>query len=155
MHAAARSRPSHSYFKLSLFLFLLLTFPAFRKHSIMMTLNSPPSSPLLSSRSPTRHIPLRLPDVANLIVKLRRHSRKAQDTVNARAYPIHSSSGEPKTHPALEGDDKTSERKIPLVEERRFLCKGGVDVKKLLRTMRATLLEEAQSIGAHVLVEEQ
>lgn len=121
----------------------------------MMTLNSPPSSPLLSSRSPTRHIPLRLPDVANLIVKLRRHSRKAQDTVNARAYPIHSSSGEPKTHPALEGDDKTSERKIPLVEERRFLCKGGVDVKKLLRTMRATLLEEAQSIGAHVLVDEQ
>ena len=121
-----------------------------------MTLSSPPSSPSsprLAQLSPTRHIPLRLPDVANLIVKLRRHSHRAQD--RARNYPIQSSSGEPKTHPTLSGDDKTSDRKVPLVEERRFLCKGGVDVKRLLRTMRAALLEEAQNIGAHVLVDEQ
>ncbi|KAI0087340.1 hypothetical protein BDY19DRAFT_955217 [Irpex rosettiformis] len=119
----------------------------------MMTLNSPPSSPTPSHSTSTRHIQLRLPDVASLIVKLRRHSQRAQD--RAREYPIQSSSGEPQTHPTLSGDDQTSARKIPLVEERRFLCKGGVDVKKLLRTMRASLLEEAQSIGAHVLVDEQ
>ena len=49
----------------------------------------------------------------------------------------------------------TLPRKVPLVEERRFVCRDGVDVKKLLRTMRASLLEEAQMIGANVLVDEQ
>lgn len=121
-----------------------------------MSLKTPPSSPLISnhtSLSPTRHSPLRLPHVASLIVKLRRHSQKAQD--RARQFPIQCSSGEPKTHPSLSGDDMTSLRKIPLVEERRFLCRDGVDVKKLLRAMRASLLEEAQSIGAQVLVDEE
>ena len=49
----------------------------------------------------------------------------------------------------------TSPGKVPLSEEQRFLCKDGVDVKKLLRMIRAGLLEEAQSIGASVLVDEQ
>ncbi|KAI0346467.1 hypothetical protein BDW22DRAFT_1323945 [Trametopsis cervina] len=121
-----------------------------------MSLNSPPSSPLFSrssSRSPSKHNPLRMPDVASLIVKLRRQSRQAQ--TQTTQYPIQSSSGGPKTHPTLSGDDKTSPRKIPLVEERRFLCRDGVDVKKLLRTIRAFLLEEAQSLGANVLVDEE
>ncbi|KAI0701339.1 hypothetical protein BC835DRAFT_1303724 [Cytidiella melzeri] len=121
-----------------------------------MSFSTPPSSPLFSrsaSRSPTNYSPLRLPHVANLIVKLRRQSHQAED--RARQYPIRSSSGEPKTHPTLSGDDKTSPRKIALVEDRHFLCRDGVDVKKLLRTMRASLLEEAQSIGCQVLVDEQ
>lgn len=42
-----------------------------------------------------------------------------------------------------------------MAEERRFLCRDGVDVKKLLRAMRASLLEEAQMIGANVLVNEE
>ena len=87
-----------------------------------------------------------MPEVASLIVKLRRASQKDG---------IQSSSGEPKTHPALSAEGATLPRKIPLVEERRFVCRDGVDVKKLLRTMRATLLEEAQMLGANVLVDEQ
>lgn len=119
----------------------------------MVSFSSPPPSPLLSQspRSPSRHIPLRLPDVANLIVKLRRANNKAQ----AKQYPIESSSGEPQTHPTLISQDATLPRRVPLVEERRFLCRDGVDVKKLLRTMRASLLEEAQMIGANVLVDER
>ena len=102
------------------------------------------------NRSPTRSLPLRLPDVANLIVKLKRSSSRAKE----KAYPIQSSSGGPITHPVLTGEGVTSVRKVPLQEQRRFLCRDGVDVKRLLRTMRAALLEEAHMIGANVLVEE-
>lgn len=115
----------------------------------MISFSSPPPSPLLSTsvpRSGAKHIPLRLPEVANLIVKLRRASHKDV---------IQSSSGDPRTHPSLCAQNAMQLRKIPLVEERRFLCRGGVDVKKLLRTMRTTLLEEAQTLGANVLVDEQ
>ena len=85
-----------------------------------------------------------------MIVKLRRSSSKAK----AKEYPIESSSGEPQTHPVLRGEGVTSARKVPLQDQRRFLCRDGVDVKKLLRTMRAEMLEEAQMIGANVLVDE-
>ncbi|KAJ3559385.1 hypothetical protein NM688_g381 [Phlebia brevispora] len=120
---------------------------------MLQSFNSPPPSPLLpqgSPRAPSRGLPLRLPDVANVIVKLRRSRHKDQ----GREYPIVSSSGEPCTQPSLAGEGVTSARKVPLVEEQRFLCKDGVDLKKLLRMMRVGLLEEAQAIGATVLVEE-
>lgn len=124
----------------------------------MISFSSPPSSPLMSQQeaqntpSQPRQKPLRLPDVVNLIVKLRRSSNKAR----AQGYPLESSSGdEPRTHPVLCGEGVVSARKVPLQEQRRFLCRGGVDVKRLLRTLRATLLEEAQMIGANVLVDEQ
>jgi len=105
-----------------------------------------------SAPSPPRSKPLRLPDVVNLIVKMRRSSNKAK----AKEFPIESSSGESKTHLVLCGEGVVSVRKVPLQEQRRrFFCRGGVDVKRLLRTMRATLLEEAQMIGATVLVDEQ
>ncbi len=122
-----------------------------------MSFSSPPPSPLLSRSSPNsphsplRGIPLRLPDVANVIIKLRRARNQAQ----VKDYPIESTSGEPQTHPNFSGENVVSARKVPLVEERRFLCRDGVDVKKLLRMMRITLLEEAQGIGAPVLVDEQ
>ncbi|GJE85512.1 hypothetical protein PsYK624_015910 [Phanerochaete sordida] len=122
----------------------------------MLSFNSPPSSPLMSqqeasSPSPPRARPLRLPDVVNLIVKLKRSSNKAK----AQGFPIECASGEPSTHDVLQGEGVVSARKVPLQEQRRFLCRGGVDAKRLLRTMRATLLEEAQMIGANVLVDEQ
>ena len=121
---------------------------------MLQNFNSPPPSPLLSQntpRSPPRGLALRLPDVANVIVKLRRARHKDQ----GREYPIISTSGEPRSHPSLGGDGEVSARKVPLEEAQRFLCKDGVDLKKLLRRMRATLLEEAQAIGATVLVNEQ
>ena len=121
---------------------------------MLQTFNSPPPSPLLSrssTHSPPRGLPLRLPDVANVIVRLRRSRQKAQ----AKAFPIVSSSGEPQTHPSLSGEGETSVGKVQLVEEQRFYCRDGVDVKKLLRMIRAALLEEAQAIGGTVLVDEQ
>ena len=121
---------------------------------MLQSFNSPPPSPLLSrtgTHSPGRGLPLRLPDVANVIVKLRRNRQKAQD----REYPRVSTSGAAQTHPSLAGEGETSVRKVPLTEDQRFLCRDGVDLKKLLRMMRASLLEEAQSMGATVLVNEQ
>lgn len=121
---------------------------------ILQTFNSPPPSPLLSrpsSQSP-RGSPLRLPAVANAIVKFRRgrHNSPAKD------FPIVSSSGAPQTHPTLAGDAGIAIRgSVPLIEEQRFLCRDAVDVKKLLRMLRGVLLEEAQTIGASVLVDEQ
>lgn len=125
-------------------------------HAKMISFTSPPNSPLAPGvepqpRTPTRSTPLRLPDVVNLIVKLRRSSSKAKE----KEYPVESSSGEPATHFVLTGEGViTSARKVPLQDQRRLLCRGGVDVKRLLRTMRASLLEEAQLIGADVLVDE-
>lgn len=126
---------------------------------MLQSFNSPPPSPLLAqtqdaprpSSSPRSRGALRLPDVANVIVKLRRARQKA----SARAYPITSTSGEPHSHPCLGGEEEISPRKVPLDDAQRFLCKDGVDLKKLLRRMRASLLERAQAMGATVLVNEQ
>lgn len=124
----------------------------------MPSLSSPPSSPLMAqspprARSPIRAIPLSLPAVANLIVKLRRSSNRAKA---AKDFPVECTSGAaPQTHAVLTGEGVTSARKVPMQEQRRFLCRDGVDVKKLLRAVRASLLEEAQMMGATVLVDEQ
>lgn len=91
---------------------------------------------------------IRLADVANIFVKL----RKTQNGARSKAQCIESSSGEPKTHPGLE---PVSERKVPLGEEERFVCRDGVDAVKLLRAVRTSLYEKAESIGANVLVDEQ
>lgn len=129
----------------------------------MISLNSPPSSPLVSRTASSGgngpRSPLRLPDVANLIVKLRRSSSKAKLSAAAQGQagvPLECTSGNtPQTHPCLLGEGVTLPRKVPLIEQRRLLCQGGVDTKRLLRTLRSTLLEEAQMIGATVLVNEQ
>ncbi|TCD71924.1 hypothetical protein EIP91_000056 [Steccherinum ochraceum] len=117
---------------------------------MLASANSPPPSPL-APRFPLQGSPqkaishLRLPDVANLLVKIRR--------VQSRAQAIESSSGEgPRTHFGLE---LTCERKVPLYEEGRFVCRDGVDAAKLLRAVRSFLYEKAESIGANVLVDEQ
>jgi len=93
-----------------------------------------------------------------MIVKLRR-SRSDLNVPPTResqkSFPMKNVSGEPQTHPSLAAPGVTSARKVPLIQEERFMCRGGVDAKRLLRTIRASLLEEAHSIGATVLVEEQ
>ncbi|KAI0792420.1 hypothetical protein C8Q75DRAFT_598991 [Abortiporus biennis] len=113
---------------------------------------TPPPSPLQSrfhSHSPSSKV-LRFPDVANLLVKMGRSQKRA------KANNIQSSSGdEPRTHPSLAPEGVVSARKVPVVEEERFNCRDGVDVVKLLRAIRATLYEKAESIGANVLVDEQ
>jgi len=94
-------------------------------------------------------MPLSISDVASIFVKMRRLKEKAQ------SRRIESSSGDPQTHPALSVDGAVSERKVPLVQEDVFVCRDAVDVVKLLRAVRATLYENARTLGANVLVDEK
>ncbi|KAH9941654.1 uncharacterized protein BXZ73DRAFT_41435 [Epithele typhae] len=124
--------------------------------------SSPPPSPLLnrlSSSTPRaagssahafKAMPLKLASAANIIVRLRR-TRAA-----AKAHHIASTSGDaPRTHPALAADGAVLPRRVPLEERVTFVCRDGVDGAKLLRGVRALLLQQAADIGANVLVDEQ
>lgn len=117
-------------------------------------MSSPPPSPLFSRSSSGSsghgYIPLGVPRVASLLVKMRRHRAKA------KSHHIESASGpEPLTHPALRDEDAVSPRKVPLGEDTTFVCRDGVDVAKLLRAVRGSLYQKAVEIGANVLVDEQ
>jgi len=85
--------------------------------------------------------------MTNAFVKLRRSTSKTEN--------IDSTSGEPKTHPSLQGEGATSVRKVPLIQSDLFSCRDAVDVPKLLRGSRASLLERAEFMGADVLVNER
>jgi len=100
-------------------------------------LSSPPS-PII--------VPLTISTVTNAFVKLRRST--------SRAETIDSTSGEPQTHHSLQGHGAISIRKVPLVHTDLFSCRDAVDVPKLLRGSRASLLERAEFMGANVLVDE-
>ncbi|KAK7684537.1 hypothetical protein QCA50_012484 [Cerrena zonata] len=124
----------------------------------LLSTSSPPPSPLQSQFSSAKASSppkspgslLRFPHVVNLLVKMRRTKTKA------KSHHIESSSGDqPYTHPSLAGEGVTSARKVPLYTEERYNCKDGVDVAKLLRTTRASLLEKAEAIGANALVNEE
>ncbi|KAI6000110.1 hypothetical protein EDC04DRAFT_2584208 [Pisolithus marmoratus] len=87
--------------------------------------------------------------MANVFVKLRRVRDKS------KAESLNCSSGdEPQTHPSLAGEGATGRRRVSVVHSDLFTCKGGVDVPKLLRATRMSLLEKAEFLGANVLVEE-
>jgi len=87
---------------------------------------------------------MRFADVANIFVKMRR--------TQTRATSLKSTSGEPRTHSGLQ---LTCERKVPLGEEERFVCRDGVDTVKLLRAVRSILYEKAEALGANALADEQ
>ena len=53
------------------------------------------------------------------------------------------------------GKAAVSRRCIPLVKENTFVCRDGVDTARLLRLVRAELLEQAKTLGGSVLVDEQ
>jgi len=117
----------------------------------MTSMASPPPSPL-STRfsSPARgSMPLKVADVANIFVKMRRGSPRHKQ------QHIQSSSGEPYTHPSLAAPGAVSECKVPLVQKDLFVCRDAVDVVKLLRLARASLYEQAEALGANVLVAER
>ena len=100
---------------------------------------SPPPSP---RTSPSR---LSLYNISNAFIRIRRVREDRQ---------IVSTSGpEPITHPCLSG--AVSTQKVSVSREDQFLCASAVDVPKLLRACRSTLLDQARTIGANVLVEEQ
>ena len=125
----------------------------------MASLSSPPPSPLFArsassgsrSSSNTYHMPLSISNVANVLVKMRRHRNKV------KAHHIDSASGDaPLTHPALAGEGAVSARRVPLMaEDVTFVCRDGVDVSKLLRAARAAVYQSAVEVGANVLVDER
>jgi len=82
--------------------------------------------------------------VANAFIKFKRAQHDGLDFA----------SGIPITHPSLCGEGRTCHRRVPLEHGDRFVCKGAVDVTKLLRSSRASLLEKAVLLGATVLVDE-
>jgi len=100
---------------------------------------SPPPSP---RTSPSR---LSFYNIASAFIRIRRLRQDGQ---------IVSTSGpEPITHPSL--SNAISTQKVSMRREDQFVCASAVDVPKLLRACRSTLLDEARAIGANVLVEEQ
>lgn len=149
------TRATHQLFAF----FLSHTAPA-RAMTMPTSFVSPPPSPLLarfssvsdSDRSSRRlsSMPLKMADVANILLKMRRHRARSQQ------QHVESSSGDwPITHPGLASDGTLSPCRVPLEQNDTFVCRDGVDVVKLLRLVRATLYEVAQSLGANVLVDEQ
>ncbi|KAF8553318.1 hypothetical protein OG21DRAFT_1510347 [Imleria badia] len=82
--------------------------------------------------------------VANAFIKFKRARHDALDFA----------SGIPITHPSLCGEERMCNRRVPLEHGDRYVCTGAVDVTKLLRGSRASLLDKAVLLGANVLVEE-
>lgn len=91
-------------------------------------------------------MPLALPAVVSVLVKLRRTIDKS------KGESLECSSGEPQTHPCLEGATDLVE--LPLAHSDVFTCKGAVDLPKLLRASRASLFDKAIYSGANVLHKE-
>lgn len=111
------------------------------------TFSSPPASPLNSRHlSPKRSMPLKVADVANILVKIRRTQSKTVVQCDSGELPL--------THPTFQAG-ALSPKQVPLAQEEGFVCKDGVDVVKLLRAVRGSLYERAQLLGANVLVQEQ
>ncbi|KAL4079555.1 hypothetical protein J3A83DRAFT_4210618 [Scleroderma citrinum] len=100
---------------------------------------TPPPSPIT--------MPLTLSSMASVFIKLQRVKERS------KLDSLDFCSGEPQTHPSLCGEGATA-RRVSLVHSDLFICKGAVDVLKLLRASRASLLEKAEYIGANVLLEE-
>jgi len=106
-----------------------------------MSINSasPPSSP---RTSPSR---LSLQNISSAFIRIRR--------VRGGRQIVSTSGPEPITHPCLK--NVVSTHKVSVSREDQFVCLSAVDVPKLLRACRSTLLDQARTIGANVLVEEQ
>lgn len=72
-----------------------------------------------------------------------------------KAHHIYSTSGlHPRTHAEL-APATCSQKKVPIEIKEKFVTEGGVDVTKLLRASRASLLKTAKDAGANALVDEQ
>lgn len=100
---------------------------------------SPPPSPRTSSSR------LSLYNISSAFIRIRR-VRQDREIVST-------SGPEPITHPSL--SNAVSTHKVSVRREDQFVCASGVDVPKLLRACRSTLLDQAGAIGANVLVDEQ
>jgi len=104
--------------------------------------STPPSSP-----SSPRKTSLNMPDVANILIRIRRVSQKSTD--------VECSSGpELQTHPGI-SEGSRSPRKECLERKDVYECSGAVVTSHLLRATRTALVKKAEDLGANALVDEQ
>ena len=80
---------------------------------------------------------------------------KFRNTTQPKVLPKELSSGEPQTHPQLAEEGVCSQARVPVEQVDNFVCFGAVDVPKLIRGSRASLLSKATALGATCLVDEQ
>lgn len=100
---------------------------------------SPPPSPRASTAR------LSLYNISQALIRIKR--------IRSHKQIVSSSGPKPVTHTSLYG--AVSPYKVPMSRDDEFTCASGVDVPKLLRACRTSLLEQARTIGANVLVDEQ
>lgn len=115
-------------------------------------MSSPPPSPSRSFSSLRSPLSPRLSvhGISTMFLGIRRTKDRS------KAHHICCTSGpEPITTPSLAQPDAVSVRKIPLIHSDRFVCAGAVDLQKLLRASRASLYDNAENLGANVLIDEQ
>lgn len=114
-----------------------------------------------ASSSPLSPKPRKLgmADVANLLVRVRRAenrlpSRQRPDQQKLRQ--IISTSGEPKTHPAVQRCMQPDQPHTPVEFAESYVCSGGVNVVPLLVATRLELLDRVEAaLGAGTLTDEQ
>lgn len=106
---------------------------------------SPPSSPRVPGSPRTSSSRLSLYSISQAFIRMKRIRDHKQ---------IESSSGQqPITHPSLVG--AVHLYKEPINRGDQFICVHGVDLPKLLRASRLSLLNQAKAMGANVLVDEK
>lgn len=100
---------------------------------------SPPPSPRLSTAR------LTLYNISQALIRTRRFRNNGRIVSSSGPQPI--------THSSLSGAVSTP--RVNISRDDEFICASGVDIPKLLRACRSTLLDRATAIGANVLVDEQ
>ncbi|KAJ8487872.1 hypothetical protein ONZ45_g14158 [Pleurotus djamor] len=123
---------------------------------------------------------LTFPGVASMFVKMRRVSSQARSSLSgahrqtsssseapnspnspppspggsSRILLVSSSGDSPLNHPQYVDPNSVSLRKVAMSQKDVYTCVGGVNVDLLLRASRMDLYQQAESIGANVLVDE-
>lgn len=115
----------------------------------------PPSSSSTTTTCPNNSARLSVGAIAKIFIKMRHLQRRSK-----RPYTISHNSGlEPLTHPqthqiTLQGNFTP---RAVVAHKDTYICagNGGVDVVRLLRATRSSLVEQATMLGANTLVDER
>ena len=98
---------------------------------------SPPTSPRISTSR------LSLYNISQALIRMKRLKNVKQIESTSGSDPITQLSG------------PVSTVQVPIRRNDEFVCAFGVDLLKLIRACRSTLFEQAKTIGANVLIDEQ
>jgi len=97
--------------------------------------------------------------VANLFVRARRAESRLpsrQQDQQPKPGQIIFTSGEPRTHPAVESCLQPDQSRFPIEFVESYVCSGGVNIVPLLVATRTSLLDRAEvALGTDTLTDEQ